>query len=187
MPLHKWLLAIHLMGSRKKGMSAHQLMRNLGLGAHLSAWFLCHRIREAMGDDAPASKSGLGGEGKIVENEEAYVGGAGKNRAHSKPAPKKSVVTRIERDGRVASFHVANVTAKTIRPLIMTHGSRVGALMTDESRLDTKRGREFASRQAVDHSRDECAYCDKGPDRGVSINVSENYFGILLGLFLDAT
>src|ERR1017187_5787060 len=55
-PLHKWLLAIHLMASSKKGMSAHQLMRNLGLGSYRTAWFLCHRIREAMGDDIPASK-----------------------------------------------------------------------------------------------------------------------------------
>ena len=131
-PLHKWLLAIHLMASSKKGMSAHQLMRNLGLGSYRTAWFLCHRIREAMGDEAPTSKGGLGGEGKVVEVDEAYVGGAGKNRAHRKPAPKKAIVTLIERDGRAASFHVANVTAKTIRPLIMTHASRASILMTDE-------------------------------------------------------
>jgi transposase-like protein len=178
-PLHKWLLAIHLMASSKKGMSAHQLMRNLGLGSYRTAWFLCHRIREAMGEDAPASKGGLGGEGKIVEIDEAYVGGAGKNRAHGKPAPKKAVVTLIERDGRAASFHVANVTAKTIRPPIMTHASRASVLMTDESNLYTKLGREFASHQSVDHSRDEYAYYDNGNDRVVSINVSENFFSIL--------
>ena len=132
-----------------------------------------------MGDDAPASKGGLGGEGKIAEIDEAYVGGAGKNRAHRKPAPKKAIVKLIERDGRAASFHVAKVTAKTIRPLIMTHVSRASALMTDESSLYTKLGREFASHQAVDHSRDKYSYYDKGTDRVASTNVSENFFSIL--------
>jgi transposase-like protein len=178
-PLHKWLLAIHLIASSKKGMSAHQLMRNLGIGSYRTAWFLCHRIREAMGDDAPVSKGGLGGAGKIVEVDEAYVGGKDSNRAHGKAAPKKAVVSLIEREGRVASFHVPNVTAKTIRPIIMTHVSRASALMTDESNLYTKLGHEFSSHQSVDHSRDEYAYYDKMTGRVVSINVSENYYSIL--------
>jgi transposase-like protein len=178
-PLHKWLLALHLLASSKKGMSAHQLMRNLGIGSYRTAWFLCHRIREAMGDDTPASKGGLGGPGKIVEVDEAYVGGRDSNRAHGKAAPKKAVVSLIERDGRAASFHVASVTAKTVRPIIVTHASRASSLMTDESNLYTKIGREFASHEAVDHSRDEYAYYDKKTDHVVSINVSENFFSIL--------
>jgi transposase-like protein len=178
-PLHKWLLALHLLASSKKGMSAHQLMRNLGIGSYRTAWFLCHRIREAMGDDAPATKGGLGGAGKIVEVDEAYIGGASKNRAHGKPAPKKAVVSLIERDGRAASFHVANVSVKTLRPIIVRHVSRKSALMTDESNLYTKLGREFASHESVDHSRAEYAYYDKLTDRVVSINVSENFFSIL--------
>lgn len=177
-PLNKWVLAYHLMAASKKGMSAHQLHRMLGV-TYKSAWFLAHRVRESMGDDAPATKGGLGGAGKIVEVDEAYVGGAGKNRAHSKPAPKKAVVTLIERDGRAASFHVANVTAKTIRPIIIKHASRKSALMTDESNLYTRIGREFASHESVDHSRDEYAYYDKKTDHVVSINVSENFFSIL--------
>jgi transposase-like protein len=177
-PLNKWLMAMHLMGASKKGMSAHQLHRMLGI-TYQSAWFLCHRIREAMGDEAPATKGGLGGTGKIVEVDEAYVGGKESNRAHGKAAPKKAVVSLIERNGRVASFHVPNVTAKTIRPIIVKHASRASALMTDESNLYTKLGREFASHQSVDHSRDEYAYYDKLTDRVVSINVSENFFSIL--------
>lgn len=177
-PLHKWLLAMMLLSSSKKGMSAHQMHRMMGI-TYKSAWFLCHRVREAMGDDAPASKGGLGGAGKIVEVDEAYIGGASKNRAHGKPAPKKAVVSLIERDGRAASFHVASVTAKTIRPIIVRHVSRASALMTDELNLYTKLGREFASHEAVDHSRDEYAYYDKKTDRVVSINVSENFYSIL--------
>ena len=167
LPLHKWLLAIHLMTTSKKGFSAHQLMRNLGLGSYRTAWFLAHRIREAMDDDAPTGA--LGGEGKIVEADETYVGGKAVNRAHRKPAPKKAVVSLIERDGRARSFHVANVTAETVRPLITKNASRKSALMTDESNVYTKLGREFASHHAVDHSRDEYAYYDRSTGRTVSI------------------
>ncbi len=177
-PLHKWLLAMMLLSSSKKGMSAHQLHRMLGV-TYKSAWFLCHRIREAMNEPSPASTGGLGGEGKVVEVDETYVGGRGKNRAHREPAPKKAVVSLIERDGRVASFHVANVTAQTVRPIIVKHVSRKSALMTDESNVYTKLGREFASHQAVDHSRDKYAYFDKPTGRTVSINVSENFYSIV--------
>src|SRR5271165_5349818 len=79
-PLHKWLLAIHLMATSKKGMSAHQLMRNLGLGSYRTAWFLAHRIRDAMAEPSHTTTGGgLGGEGKVVEVDETYVGGKGKN------------------------------------------------------------------------------------------------------------
>lgn len=176
--LHKWLLAIHLMAISKKGVSAHQLMRNLGLGSYRTAWFLAHRIREAMDDPSPAANGGLGGPDKVVEIDETYVGGKGKNRAHRKPAAKKAVVSLIEREGRVASFHVANVTAETVRPIIVKHVSRASALMTDESNVYTKLGREFASHHAVDHSRDEYAYFDKLSGHTVSINISENFYSI---------
>ncbi len=176
-PPHKWLLAMMLMSSSKKGMSAHQLHRMLGV-TYKSAWFLCHRIREAMNEPSPAASGGLGGEGKVVEIDETYVGGKGKNRAFKEPAPKKAVVSLIERDGRVASFHVANVTAQTVRPIIVKHVSRKSALMTDESNVYTRLGREFASHHAVDHARSEYAYFDKPTGRTVSINISENFYSI---------
>ena len=175
-PLHTWLLAIHLMTSSKKGISAHQLMRNLGLGSYRTAWFLAHRIREAMDDDAPIG--GLGGEGKVIEVDETYVGGKAVNRAHRKPAPKKAVVTLIERGASARSFHVANVDAKTVREKVVTNASRKSALMTDESNIYTKLGSEFASHHAVDHTRDEYAYFDRTTGRIVSINISENFFSI---------
>ena len=93
-PMHRWLLATHLLCSSKKGYSAHQLMRTLGLGSYRTAWFLAHRIRESMNDTAP---SPIGGTGKVVEADETYVGGKAKNRAY-KPEPKKHIVrTQLQR------------------------------------------------------------------------------------------
>ncbi|WP_027055703.1 IS1595 family transposase [Mesorhizobium erdmanii] len=172
-PLHKWLLAIHLMASSKKGISAHQLMRNLGIGSYRTAWFLAHRIREAMREGVPAG--GLGGANKVVEADEAYVGGKAKNRAHREPAPKKAVLSLVERDGRVASFHVANVTADTVRPIIVTTADRASALMTDESTVYPRLGREYASHGTVNHSANE--YARLGGY--MHINTAENFFSIL--------
>jgi transposase-like protein len=174
-PLHKWLLAIHLMASSKKGISAHQLMRNLGLGSYRTAWFLAHRIREAMTDDSHKATGGLGGANKVVETDESYVGGKAKNRAFKEPAPKKAVVTLVERDGRAKSFHVANVTAKTVRPIIVTNASRASSLMTDESLIYPKVGEEFANHHTVNHSANE--YARLGGY--AHCNTAENFFSIL--------
>jgi transposase-like protein len=174
-PLHKWLLAIHLMASSKKGISAHQLMRNLGLGSYRTAWFLAHRIREAMTDDSHKATGGLGGANKVVEADESYVGGKAKNRAFKEPAPKKAVVTLIERDGRAKSFHVANVTAKTVRPIIVTNASRASSLMTDESPIYPKIGEEFANHHTVNHSANE--YARLGGY--AHCNTAESFFSIL--------
>jgi transposase-like protein len=176
LPLNKWVLAFHLMSASKKGMSAHQLHRMLGV-TYKTAWFLAHRIREAMGDPEPNKSGGpLGGKDKVVEVDETVVGGKAKNRAFSEPAPKKVVLTLIERDGRARSFHVANVTAKKLRPAIMKNVSRKSTLMTDEASHYVKMGREFADHKAVDHSRAEYAY--KLDGRTVSTNNVENYFSI---------
>ncbi|MGJ0427192.1 IS1595 family transposase [Methylocystis sp.] len=174
-PLHKWLLAIHLMASSKKGISAHQLMRNLGLGSYRTAWFLAHRIREAMTDDSHKATGGLGGANRVVEADESYVGGKAKNRAFKEPAPKKAVVTLIERDGRAKSFHVANVTAKTVRPIIVTNANRASSLMTDESLIYPKIGEEFANHHTVNHSANE--YARLGGY--AHCNTAENFFSIL--------
>ena len=176
-PLNKWVLAFHLMAASKKGMSAHQLHRMLGV-TYKTAWFLCHRIREAMGEDV-ASGGPLGGEGKTVEVDETYVGGKAINRAHDKPAPKKAVVSLIERDGRARSFHVASVTANTVREILTTNASRKSTLMSDEANFYTRVGAEFAAHHAVDHTRKEYAYRDYPTGRVVSINVSENFYSIL--------
>ena len=169
-PLHKWLLAFHLMAASKKGMSAKQMERMLGV-TYKSAWFLCHRIREAM--DGAAPKGPLGGPDGVVEADETYVGGKAKNRATRKPAPKKAVVALVERDGRARSFHVANVNAKDVRALVVSNVDRASTLMTDESPIYTRMGREFAYHGKVNHSAGEYV-------RGVfhHSNTAENFFSI---------
>jgi transposase-like protein len=151
-PLSKWLFAMHLLGASKKGMSALQLSRMLGV-TYKSAWFLCHRIREAM---TPATPGPIGGESKIVESDETVFGGKAKNRAHAKKEPKKhTVMTLVERDGKSRSFHIANVKAKTLREKIVTTVSRKSHLMTDELASYEKVGKEFANHGTVNHSADE--------------------------------
>jgi transposase-like protein len=109
-PLHKWLLATHLMAASKKGMSALQFSRMLGI-TYKSAWFMCHRIREAM---KPTNPAPIGGTNKVVESDETVFGGKAKNRAYT-PEPKKHpVMTLVERDGMSYSFHIAN----HIKPVI---------------------------------------------------------------------
>jgi transposase-like protein len=174
-PLHKWLLATHLICASKKGMSAHQLWRMLGFGSYRTAWLMAHRIREGMRVLNPNAKGGLGGANKVVEADESYVGGKGHNRAY-KPAPKKhAVFTLVERNGEARSFHVANVTAQTVRPIIVKHASRASHLMTDESMIYPKIGDEFAGHSTVNHSADE--YVRLGGF--VHTNTVEAFFSIL--------
>jgi transposase-like protein len=159
-PLHKWLLATHLLCASKKGISAHQLWRMLGFGSYRTAWFMAHRIREGMREALP--EGGLGGEGKVVEIDETYVGGKEANKhAHKRtnkgrgPVGKAPVISLVERDGSVRSFHVANVTATTLRPIIVTNVNRASHIMTDESAVYPKIGEEFAGHGAVNHSAEE--------------------------------
>lgn len=169
-PLHKWLLAFHLMAASKKGMSAKQMERMLGV-TYKTAWFLCHRVREAMDGAAPTGT--LGGPDGTVEADETYVGGKARNRATRKPAKKKAVVALVERDGRARSFHVANVNAKDVRALVVTNIDRASALLTDESPIYIKMGKEFSYHGHVNHSAKEYV-------RGVfhHTNTAENFFSI---------
>src|SRR5260370_29730612 len=93
-PLSKWLFAMHLMGASKKGMSALQLQRMLGV-TYKTAWFLCHRIREAM---KPAKRGPLGGRGKVVEADETFIGGKSTSRAYKPPRKKEAVFSLVQRD-----------------------------------------------------------------------------------------
>ena len=130
-----------------------------------------------MAEDEPNKNGGpLGGADKVVEADETVVGGKAKNRAFRDPAPKKAVLTLVERDGRARSFHVANIDAKNLRPAVVKNASRESTLMTDEASYYVKMGREFDKHHAVDHSRSEYAY--KLDGRTVSTNNAENYFSI---------
>jgi transposase-like protein len=152
-PLHKWLMALHIMAASKKSVSALQLQRMLGLGSYRTAWFMCHRCREAM---KPVDPSPIGGENKVVEADETYIGGKKKNRAFAKKEPKKYIVlTLVERDGESRSFHVADVTAKTLRSKIVAAANRKSFLATDELLSYKSIGEEFAAHGTVNHSAGE--------------------------------
>jgi transposase-like protein len=156
-PLHKWLLATHLVASSKKGMSSLQISRMLGL-SYRSAWFMVHRIREGM---TPAKRGPIGGQNRVVESDETVIGGKAKNRAYAKKPPKKQVVlTLVERDGLSHSFHITNVKAKTLRETIVKVASRKSHLMTDELASYTKLGKEFAGhiRQSTTAPTNTCAW-----------------------------
>jgi len=169
-PLNKWLYATHKLNSGKKGTSAHQLHRELGV-SYKTAWFMCHRIREAM---APAMPSPLGGEGKVVEADETEIGGKAKNRAYAKKVPKKHIVlSLVERGGAVRSARIANVTSKTLRPVIVKTASRKSRFMTDDAVWYTRVGEEFVSHESTEHSKREYVRGD------VHTNTAENYFSIL--------
>ena len=171
--INVWLAAMHLMTASKKGMSAHQVHRMLGI-TYDSAWFLCHRLREAM--RLPLPVGGLGGTNKVVEADETYVGGKAKNRAFAKEPPRKEIVMAlVERDGEVRSYHIANVTAKTLRTVIVKVASRDSFLMTDELLSYVSLGKEFAGHRSVNHSADE--YVRLGGF--IHTNTVENYFSIL--------
>lgn len=166
--LNKWLLCNHLLVSSKKGMSALQISRMLGV-TYKSAWFMCHRLREAMKDESGP----LGGEGKIVESDETFIGGRNGNRAYTKPAPKKKVVALVERNGRARSFHIANIHANTIRSALVTNIDRASTLMTDEANHYKSVGREFARHGHMLHAGREYARGD------IYSNSAENFFSIL--------
>jgi transposase-like protein len=168
-PLNKWLLCNHLLCAGKKGVSAHQIHRMLGV-TYKTAWFMCHRLREAM---KPTGNNGpLGGAGKFVEVDETFVGGKSRNRAFRDTAPKKVIVSLVERDGRARSFHVANVKARDLRSLIVTNVDRASHLMSDEAAVYTWVGREFTSHGKVNHGAGEYA---RGADHS---NTAENFFSI---------
>ncbi len=155
-PLHKWLMATHLLCASKKGMSSHQLHRMLGV-TYKTAWFMTHRIREAMRDVDPAP---LGSNGGTVEVDETFIGhdkskkprGQKKGRGYHH---KYKVLTLVERGGTTRSFHVDAVNAKTLAPILRQQIYRDANLMTDEASYYTKVGREFASHGVVRHNQGE--------------------------------
>ncbi|MHA6644740.1 IS1595 family transposase [Mesorhizobium sp. A623] len=187
-PLTKWWLATHLLGASKKGMSAHQIHRMLGV-TYKTAWFMCHRIREAMKEDV-ASSGPLGGEGKTVEADETYIGEREtprkmspqrKGRPFTKKgkgggAEKRIVVGLVERGGKVRMFHLNDATASTVRDVLVRNVDRASTLYTDSSRLYTRTGEEYATHRTTNHSAGE--YARKEGDVVVHSNTIEGVFSV---------
>ncbi|HUQ12033.1 MAG TPA: IS1595 family transposase [Steroidobacteraceae bacterium] len=169
-PLNKWLLATHLMCASKKGVSSHQIHRMLGV-TYKTAWFMTHRIREAM-SSKPTGK--LGGGGKAVEVDETFWGNQGKKPKGARAYHHKmKVVSLVERGGEKRSFHVANITPKTLRPILKAQIDEKSRLMTDESGAYYHVGKEFAEHGIVTHSAGEYARGD------VTTNTVESSFALL--------
>ncbi len=173
-PLVKWALAFHKMAASKKGISAKQMQRELNLGSYRTAWFMCHRIREAMRLDDAADP--IGGKGKTVESDETFVGGKAKNAHKNKPIPKKHAVhALVERDGKARAKHVTDVTAKTLRKAIAKNVASGTTMNTDDALAYYHMSREFAAHVAVNHSKGE--YVSK--DGESHIQTAESFFAIL--------
>jgi len=182
-PLNKWVMATHLLAASKKGMSAHQLHRMMGV-TYKSAWFMAHRIREAMKVDPKAGP--LGGEGKVVEADETYFG----DRENPLPSPqrrgrpyikrgkaghKRAVVALVERGGHVRMFHVERATKASIRDALVRNVDRASSLHTDESNLYTETGKEFDAHRTVKHSAGEYVRYE---ETIVHTNTVENVFSV---------
>jgi transposase-like protein len=171
-PLNKWLLAVYLLCSSKKGMSSHQLHRTLGV-TYKTAWFMTHRIREAMndGDTTP-----MGSNGGIVEADETYWGTANKakgRKARASGVDKMKIMSLVERGGNVRSFPIERADSKTVKYHLTKNVSKDARLMTDAAQYYKQPGKRFASHESVNHTAGEYVRGD------VTTNTVESYFNIL--------
>ncbi|HEY6215509.1 MAG TPA: IS1595 family transposase [Pyrinomonadaceae bacterium] len=182
-PLNKWLLAVHLMMSSKKGMSAHQLMRNLEIRQYKSAWFMAHRIRYALTGELPEKMTG------VIESDECFIGGKPRKSRSYAPKPgqraqdrpyyhdtKAPVVSVVQRGGRVASRHIEKVTAENLTDVINSVAAADAHLITDTGVLRNKNTGE-RKHSLVNHSADEYVRYEEG--FCVTTNTVEGYFAIL--------
>lgn len=171
-PLTKWWMAAHMLNSGKKGVSAHQVHRTIGV-TYKTAWFMMHRLREAMTD---TFKGPMSGDGGIVEADETYYGNTSKRAKHYKKghSNKMGVVALVDpATGQARAFAVKKATAATVRHILVTNVSRQAALVTDESNLYPKVGEEYGMHQTVEHGGREYVNAD-----GFTTNHVENFFGI---------
>jgi transposase-like protein len=164
-----WLQAIHLICSSKKGISSNQLHRTLGVTLK-TAWFMSHRIREAM---RSGSLAPMGGEGSVVEADETFIGRKeGMPKARGGYHHKRAVLALVERGGQARTFHVDRAIAADVAPIVLNNLAREASLMTDESPIYTRMGKAFASHEVVIHSLREYV-------RGEAhTNTVEGYFSI---------
>jgi transposase-like protein len=166
-PLHKWLMAIYLMCASKKGISAHQLHRMLGI-TYKSAWFMCHRIRYAM-TQAPLNELLSG----TVEVDETYVGGKPRGNSKARKVSKKvAVMALVERGGEARAMTVKSVDAKSVYDVMMQHISNQAHVMTDGSPVYYRTGADFPTHSVIDHNKEYV-------NGNVHINTAEGWFALL--------
>lgn len=168
-PLHQWLQAVYLMCSSKKGISSHQLMRTLDV-QYKTAWFMTHRIREAMRDGTLLPP--MGGEGAVVEVDETFIGqkkGVPKRRGY---AHKHAVLSLVERGGMVRSFHVDGTKATDLVPIMKTNIAKETRIMTDEAGQYAGVKKDFAEHEFVRHGAGEYVRGD------VHTNTAESYYSV---------
>ena len=170
-PMHLWLQAIFLMNSSKKGISTRQLQRTLRCGLK-TAWHLGHRIRKMMERDIDIITP-MGGAGRYLEADETFVGRKPGTKVRRGYAHMNPVFALVERDGEARSFHVPNVRANTLRAVMEVQTSRASHLRTDEAKVYTGIGWNFASHETVRHSEDEYVRGD------AHTNTVEGFFSIL--------
>ena len=169
--LHQWVYASHLLTSSKKGISSHQLSRMLGV-TYKTAWFMAHRIREAM---RPASLTPMGGSGKTVEVDETIIGkleGAPKRLRKGGSQNRNIVLSVVERGGAARSWHIDGTTVGTLLPILRTNVRRESVLMTDEASWYRSIGREYANHLSVNHREHEYSVGE------ITTNTVEGYFSI---------
>ena len=168
-PLHIWLYCNHLLCSSKKGLSSHQMARMLGV-TYKTAWFLTMRLRKAM-EVTPGSEPPLGGDGFVVEADETYIGkkdGKRKHKGAGGYGHKRTVVSLVERGGRVRSFKIGEPTRAKIMPVLWTNVDRASTLHTDGAQVYKYPG---MAHEAVDHSKEYVR-------DGVHTNSAEGFFSI---------
>lgn len=172
-PMRLWLQAIILIAGSKKGISSNQLHRTLGITLK-SAWFLSHRIREAMrsGDLSP-----FGSDGGMVEVDETYIGrDPHKKMGRGGFGHKQKVLSLIDRNsGQARSMVVDNITSRDLAPIILANVAREARLMTDESKLYKKVGKEFVGHQSVSHGNKEYV---RVTDNTIHTNTIEGFFSV---------
>jgi len=176
-PLNKWLLAFRLMASSKKGMSAHQLHRTIDV-TYKTAWFMAHRIREAMRADKAEP---MGGPGKIVEADETYYGPKDvetnperKRTRKGKPGlgGKAKILTLVERGGKARSFKMSDFRDPSLRKVLLENIAAGTRLMSDEGMPLFPVGDHFERHDTVKHTADEYVRGD------VFSNTVEGFFSV---------
>jgi len=172
-PLTKWLMAAHMFNSGKNGVSAHEIHRTLKV-TYKTAWFMMHRLREAMNE---LNTAPMGGKGQSVQADETYYGNTSRRAKGYRKGlrHKQSILALVEPKGKVRAFHVKRATSESVREILIRNASRKSELHTDESQLYDKVGKEFAGHKTVRHGWNQRGIY-VGPD-GQTTNAVENFFG----------